>query len=172
MSDDEDLIPDVFDPFGETNPSYDDLYYDPDSQSFLLPNSEQPVEIPDTIVQPIMRILEDDPNDEQKVATTTLKAELERLMEEKLPQEADQTLPKQIFQMKEAGIIFFNDSIFAGPTLRSLQGVTKNIELRGYCIIKASDVARIRSRISNHSKITPCLYVPEQILEGVGAFFE
>ena len=171
MSDD-DFIPDVYDPFGETNPSYDELYYDGDSQSFLLPNQEQPVEIPDTILEPILHILEDDPQDEQKRATTTLKAELERLMEEKLPQEADQTLPKQIFQMKEAGIIFFDDSTFAGPTLRSLQGVTKNAQLGGFIILKASDCARIRSRISNHSKVTACLYVPTQILEGVGAFFE
>lgn len=171
MSDD-DFIPDLFDPYGETNPSYDELYFDADSQSFLLPDQEQPVEIPDTVLQPILRILEDDPIDERKVATTTLKAELERLMEEKIPQEADQTLPKKIFELKEGGIIYFNDSVFAGPTLRSLQGVTKNSQLDGYCIIKACDAARIRSRISNHSKVTHCLYVPCQVLEGIGAFFE
>lgn len=171
MSDD-DFIPDVYDPFGETLPTYNDLYYDADSQSFLLPNHDEPIEIPDNILQPILSILEDDPQDDQKRATTTLRAELERLMEEKLPQEADQTLPKQIFQMKEAGIIFFDDSTFAGPTLRSLQGVKKNSQLGGYIILKASDCARIRSRISNHSKVTSCVYVPSQILEGVGAFFE
>lgn len=169
---DSDSIPDVYDPYGELNPNYDDLYYDPDSQSFYAGDNETPLEIPDSVVQSISGCLENDPTDSSKRAAQTLRSELERLMEEKLPQEADEALPKQIFSMKEAGIIYFNDSSFAGPTLRSLQGVTKNVELRGFAIIKASDVSRIRSRVANHNRVTTLLYVPPEVLEGIGAFFE
>ena len=169
---DSDSIPDVYDPYGELNPNYDDLYYDPDSESFYVPNQESPVEVPDNILQSINGYLENDPTDESKMAVKTLRSELERLMEDKLPQEADEALPKQIFTLKEAGIIYFHDSSFAGPTLRSFQGVTKNVELRGFAIIKACDVSRIRSRVANHNRVTTMLYVPPEILEGIGAFFE
>ena len=72
-------------------------------------------------------------------------------------------LPSQIAIPTDTGY-YFRDSSFAKSFLCSLQGVSNSRQLTGSIIIPAKFCTRLRSGPANHSTMTYCYYVPEELL--------
>lgn len=72
-------------------------------------------------------------------------------------------LPSQIAIPTDTGY-YFQDSSFVKSFLCSLQGVSNSRQLSGTLIIPAKFCTRLRSGPANHSTMTYCYYVPEEVL--------
>lgn len=155
-------FPEIFDPYGETQPDYQSGYYDADSNTFVC--GDRQIDIPENLQRATDQMLS-----QNQDPTPTLRQALEQLMQENQPEEADDCLPETMFEILDDNVIKFKDAVFAGPTLRSLQKC-KQKDIKGWIIMPASFSARIRSRRANHNVITPALYLPEEALD-LSAYF-
>lgn len=148
--------PNIFDPWHDYVPDFSQYSFDPDTGVILDPQ-QNPVDQP--YAQQVSQIIQNSPNTEElPTLQTLLEAEFQNAKPE--PQDPSDIMPEQVYTRNSDSTIFFPDCAFAGPILRSEQQV-KNRDLQGFILIPACYVPRIRSRYSNHGKLTPCLYIPQ-----------
>lgn len=150
---DDDDYPDNFDPLMETTPDIPSGKYDVEKESFVTKGRE--IEVPEDMKATVASMVE-----QNQDPTPTLKQALEELIAKDAPQTIDDAFPQTIFDEQEDGVVFFPDSCFAAPYLRSKQKCLQK-NLKGYIIMPASFSTRIRSRKSNHARVTPCMYYPQ-----------
>lgn len=154
----DDPIAEFFDPFDEMTPDFSTGKYNDETKKFEVQDKEIPLnEEQQQIAESALQNGVD--------PTPTLRGILEQMIAESKPQTLEEALPAQIFKINEDQTIFFTDSAFAGPTLRSFQGCAQNKQLKGFIVLPASFVSRLRSRKSNHNTLTPLLYVPQNVLD-------
>ena len=153
----DDYIPGVFDPLGYDIPDYDAWQYDEELQSIIDENA-QPIELSPQEISAATPLVEQGLSPLNTVINLRKQAD-----EENAPSDPLDLMPEKAFKMVDDGI-FFYDSSFAGPVLRSMQN-TNQKGLQGWLILPASSVARIRTRKGNHGAITQVFWTPH--IEGL-----
>lgn len=155
-----------FDPFGDWTPDFSNYQYNPEDQLIYSPTGEVYDSPQATIQAQAIHAQGSDPQ-------PTLQQLLEAEFNANKPDVSDPAdlMPEFTHERTETHI-FFNDSSFSGPILRSdFQCKTK--DLQGYLILPARFVTRIRTRGSNHDIPTPLVWVPsESVNDDIRARFE
>lgn len=149
----DDYIPSIFDPLGQEMPQYENWSYDEELQAIIDENS-QPIELSPKEEITIQNFV----NQGMSPLNVIINSRKEK-DEENIPTDAIDFMPEKAFKMLDDGI-FFYDSSFAGPVLRSLQN-TNQKGLKGWLILPATSVARIRTRKGSHGCVTQVLWVPK-----------
>lgn len=160
----EDKVPEVFDPYGELLPDFENCYYENESDTFFVDGN--PFPLTDNISMQKDNLVRQglDP-------TNYIVENLKKDQEEKAPQSADEVLPERMFTVLEDGRIFFDDASFIGPTMRSIQNC-KQKDLKGWMLLPVASSCRIRSRLSNHGTMTKVLFIPDEaVTDDVRALF-
>lgn len=155
-----------FDPFGDWTPDFSNFQYNPEDQQIYSPNGEIYNSPQATIQAQAIHAQGADPQ-------PTLQQLLEAEFNANKPDVSDPAdlMPEFPYERCD-GFIFFNDSSFAGPILRSEQEA-RTKDLAGYLILPACYITRIRTRLSNHDIPTPVVFVqPDIIPDTIRAKFE
>lgn len=149
----DDYIPTIFDPLGQEANEYESWQYDPELQTIIDENA-QPVELSPKEINAAQPYIEKGLS--PLPAVINIRKQID---EENMPIDSLDFMPEKAFKMLDDGI-FFYDSSFAGPVLRSIQN-TNQKGLQGWLILPATSVARIRTRKGSHGCVTQVLWVPK-----------
>lgn len=161
----EDSWPSYFDPFDEIiespfyyNPSYNDYgFFNSDNEWVSSPLGE------DVIAQTLDAMIQQTPDPPEEQVNAQLQAQLQQQHQNTGPEDRSDILPNVIFKHVSDGCIFFPDLAFARSTISSLQSVSKSKDLKGYFLIPARFISRIRSGPGCHNKQTSGLFLSPEL---------
>lgn len=161
LTDDE--IPDIFDPFEESKTDYSKIQLN-DDNTCVVDEAGNPVPLSPQQEQFLISNMEN-----SAVALMQIGNELEE--QQAHPDDPSKIFPPQIFQMLDNGFVYFNDSAFVAPTIRSLQNKKTTSQCKGYILCPVQASTRIRSSKAAHSKPVPVLFCPAEGIPQLDAPF-
>ena len=162
----------IDDPLTDFNPSEyvnSPLYYDPSSQEWGYYDDggelQGPLPLPPLDEVQTQLFNEQPPEQQQQTLKSALEAAISQREEDIIAhQEQVEALPVAMYTPYPGGVKLFKDVSFARSVLMSDQGLTQRSQykdLKGYIILPARMLPRIRSGDGHHVQSTPLLAIPD-----------